>query len=506
MTTEQELLECDSPVQSAATALSKPLRDAKRLTSSVGFNLVLTSLRSLFVFHILGPTLMGAWRSAATVDSVHEIARMGVVRGMSLRVPLLDGAGRSEEADEIIGESGSLMLWLGVLLAIGIFASSFLIADPNLRVAMQWMSPLGLVTEPYVFLRELAAARHRFDLRSKETIIRALIEFTAAIALCGAFKLAGMGTGMVLSVAVAGFYLYRRQAATVRLRPRWNAIKQSIRIGAPFSLSEGGYELIRRIDVLIMALLLGPTSVGYYSVSRLIADFSTVFCQRGIAPALSPHLLHAFGRTGSVNKAAIIFEHPAKLLSYILPPVLGVGSFFCEHFIRLLLPQYIRGTAAAQVSLWSVLFVALHSTVGSFIVAAEIVPAVLRIYSVLIPAGAVAQYAVLKMNFGLEGVAWCTLFLLAIIGAAEIIIAKRKCGDTYYDVCRLVAVLYFPLLCAIVLHHLIGAAKGGVWFPANTPPILVLCLESLAFLLLYAPLLWLYERKFALLRSFRQSA
>jgi len=225
MIIEQELVACESPAESAAKTLSKPLRDAKRLTSSVGLNLVLTSVRSLFVFHILGPTLMGAWRSAGTVDSVHEIARMGVVRGMSIRVPVLDGAGRSAEADEIIGESGSLMLWLGVVMAIGIFACSFLIADHNLRVAMQWMAPLGLVTEPYVFLRELAAARHRIDLRSKETIFRGLVEFITAIALCGALKLAGMGTGMVLSVAAAAFYLYHRQAVPFRLRPRWSAIR-----------------------------------------------------------------------------------------------------------------------------------------------------------------------------------------------------------------------------------------------------------------------------------------
>jgi O-antigen/teichoic acid export membrane protein len=506
MIIEQELVACDSPLESAAKTLSKPLRDAKRLTSSVGLNLVLTSVRSLFVFHILGPTLMGAWRSAATVDSVHEIARMGVVRGMSIRVPVLDGAGRSAEADEMIGESGSLMLWLGIVMAIGIFASSFLIADHNLRVAMQWMAPLGLVTEPYVFLRELAAARHRIDLRSKETIFRGLVEFITAIALCGALKLAGLGTGMVLSVAAAAVYLYYRQAVPFRLKPRWSAIRQSIRIGAPFSLSEGAYELIRRIDVLIMAFLLGPTSVGYYSVSRLIADFSTVFCQRGIAPALSPHLLHAFGRTGSVHNASVIFEQPARLLSYTLPAVLGVGTFFCEHFIRLLLPQYIPGTAAAQVSLWSVLFVALHATVGSFIVAAGIVPAVLRTYAVLIPLGALAEYVVLKTNLGLEGAAWCTLTLLAMIGAAEIVIAKRKCGETYAGLGRLIAALYLPVLCAIVLRYGVTAATSAHWFPIGRASLLTPFVESLAFLLFYAPLLFWYERRFSLLRTLRQSA
>ncbi len=506
--TTQEALVTELPEQMGGEGpmLAKPLRDAKRLTSSVAVTLAFTSIRSLFVFHILGPTLMGAWRSAATVDTVHEIARMGVVRAMTIRVPVLDGAGRKGEADEIIAESGSLMLWLGVALAIGIFASSFLIVNRDLRLAMQWMSPLGLVTEPYVFLRELAAARHRFDLRSKETMFRGLVELAAAVALCGTFKLAGLGTGIVLSVALTAAYLYHRQSVPFRLWPRPGVIKNLIRTGAPFSLSEGAYELIRRIDVMIMAVLLGPTSVGYYAVSRLITDFSTLFCQRGITPVLSPHLLHTYGRTGSVNKAAVLFEEPARLLCYTVPPLVGVGTVLCGNFIQLLLPQYIPGIAAAQITLWSVFFVALHSTVGSFIVAAGIVPAVLRMYAILIPAGAVAEYAVLKANFGLQGAAWCTLAILAIIGVAEIVIAKRKCGDTYRDACRFVSLLYLPVLYAISLRYLLETAGVSSWFLISHSSFFEPLIKSLIFLLLYAPILAIYESKFSLLRVLRQAS
>jgi O-antigen/teichoic acid export membrane protein len=507
MNTETELLSLDLEEQSSGegAALAKPLRDAKRLTSSVALTLVLTSARSLFAFHILGPTLMGAWRSAATVDTVHEIARMGVVRAISIRVPVLDGAGRRAEADEIIAESGSLMVWLGVALAIGIFASSFLIANHDLRVAMQWMAPLGLVTEPYVFLRELAAARHRFDLRSKETIFRGLVELAAAIALCATFKLAGLGAGIVLSVGLTAIYLYRRQTVPFRWRPRLGVIRTLIRTGAPFSLSEGAYELIRRTDVLIMAVLLGPTSVGYYAVSRLITDFSTLFCQRGIAPVLSPHLLHTYGRTGSVNKAAAVFENPARLLCYTVPAFVGVATILCGTFIQWLLPQYVPGIAATQITLWTVFFVALHSTVGSFIVAAEIVPAVLKMYAILIPAGAIAECVVLKAGLGLRGAAWCTLAILSIIGAAEIVIAKRKCGDTYRKAYRFITSLYFPVLCAISLTCLVETSPDS-WFVISSRSIFAPFVKSLVFLLLYTPILAIYEKKFSLLRMFRQAS
>ena len=204
----------------------------KRLTSSVALTLPLLDLHQVGVripHTRTDPYGRVENRGDSGHQAVHEIARMGVVRAMTIRVPVLDGAGRAGEADEIIAESGSLMIWLGVVLSIGIFASSFLIANADLRLAMRWMALLGLVTEPYAFLRELAAARHRFDLRSKETIFRAVVELAAALALCGTFKLAGLGTGVVLSVGLTAIYLYHRQTVPFRWWPRPGVIKNLIR-------------------------------------------------------------------------------------------------------------------------------------------------------------------------------------------------------------------------------------------------------------------------------------
>ena len=90
-------VETPAPVQSASAGEPQqltPLRDAKRFTFGLTISLALTFIRSLFVFHVLGPALMGAWKTVAVVDTVHESARMGVLRAMSIRVPVLDGVPR----------------------------------------------------------------------------------------------------------------------------------------------------------------------------------------------------------------------------------------------------------------------------------------------------------------------------------------------------------------------------------------------------------------------------
>ncbi len=363
------------------------------------------------------------------------------------------------------------------------------------------MAALAVVTEPYVFLRELAAARHRFELRFRETLCRAAVEFFAAILLCPKFKLVGLGGGMVLGVAATAAYLYFRQTVPLRLRPRAGAVKQLLLTGAPVSLSEAGYEFIRRLDVVIMVVLLGPIFVGYYGISRLVTDFSTVLCQKGIAQVLSPHLLHTYGRTGSVLETARYFEHPARLFSYTVPPLVGAGTFFVGNFVRLFLPQYVPGIIAAQITMWTIFFVALHSSVGSFAVALDLIPVLLRMYIVLIPITAAAQYTILRAGFGLEGAAWCTFAILAAIGTAEVALAKRKCGNTSSEIGLFLATLYLPVAFAMCLKYVVEGMRLGSWFMNHSGTLAESATKALIFLVSFIPILAVYEVKFSLLRT-----
>jgi O-antigen/teichoic acid export membrane protein len=501
-------VETPAPVQSASAGEPQqltPLRDAKRFTFGLTISLGLTFIRSLFVFHVLGPSLMGAWKAAAVVDTVHESARMGVLRAMSIRVPVLDGAGLKREANEVIADSGSVMLWLGVLLASVFFAVSFCLGNPDLRLAMRWMAALALVTEPYVFLRDLAVTRHRFDLRSNETILRSVVECSAAIALCYFLKLSGLGGGTVASVAITGVYLYKRQIVPIRLKPNFHAIKELMFAGAPFSLSEAAYELLRRLDLVVMTAVLGTTAAGYYGISRLITDFTVVLCQKGIAQVLSPHLLHTYGRTQSVAKAARYFEVPARLFCYAGPPLIIAGTILVRDFVWLFLPQYKPGIPAAQITMWTIFLVALHSSVSSFAVAAGIVPGLLRVYACLIPVGALAQFAILRMGAGLEGAAWCSLGLLTIAGATEIVIAKARCGNTVAESLRFIASLYFPAAYALVFTLAIDHMHIHTGFAGYAGHATEAAVKILLVLTAYLPILGIYERKFSLLRTIRNA-
>jgi O-antigen/teichoic acid export membrane protein len=128
-------------------------KDAKHFSSSVLVGVILASVRSIVVLRLLGPVLIGAWKTALLVDTVGECARAGVLRGMAIRVPVLAGQGKQEEADRTSAAAGAFLFWLGVFFFAGIFGASFLVADPHLRLSLRFIAFSVGLSEIYFYLR-----------------------------------------------------------------------------------------------------------------------------------------------------------------------------------------------------------------------------------------------------------------------------------------------------------------------------------------------------------------
>ena len=481
-------------------------RDAKYVSSSVFVGVLLASFRSILVLRLLGPVLTGAWKTALLVDTLGEFARAGVLRGMSIRVPMLRGQGNEEEADRNAAVAGGFLFWLGVAVAVVILGTSFLAHDANVRLSLRFLAIVVGVTQPYYFLRELAAVRHESLIRSKEMLLRSVVDLVAAAALCRLLGLAGLGIATSLALIVTAVFLLRSQTIPFQLRISRKEIADLMRVGVPFSLTEAGYELLRRVDVFVIALFLGPTAVGFYGISILVMDFAVVLGQKGVSQVLSPHLMKEFGRTGSFSDVAIFYELPARLFCYLLPPLLGAGTFLIGAFTRTLLPQYSAGIGAAEVTLWSIYFVALHFSINSFFVASNMLPRITRLLSGAIVMAALAQATVLLLGFGIAGAAWCTLATSAIWAAVELFVARASCGHAIAGTLRFITSLYIPFAACLALRALVQAIPLETWLPGLEGSLLEPVARMTLFLLCYTPVFMTYEIKFSMLRLVRQAS
>jgi O-antigen/teichoic acid export membrane protein len=467
-------------------------KDARNLSSSVVLGAVLASVRSIVVLRLLGPTLIGAWKTALLVDSLGEIARSGVLRGMSIRLPMLAGEGDTEEADRTGAAAGGFLFWLGLAIGAAILGASFLVPNANVRLSLRFLAFSVGLTQPYYYLRELAGARHSFGIRYREELLRTILDFILAVVLCKLFGLAGLGLATCLALATGTMYYLKRQQAPFRFALDRNKLLDLMRTGVPFSITEAGYDLLRRIDVWVIALMIGSTAVGYYGLSILIMDFGILLSQRALAQVLSPLLLKEFGRTKSHAEVAVFYEFPARFFCYVLPPILGIGTFLIGIFTRALLPQFSAGVPAAEVTLWTIFFVALHFSISPFFAATKLIPKIIKLMAGMIVIAVIAQAAVLNLGWGIEGAAWCTLATSAVWAAVELYVARTTRGEAH-GAAGFIASLYLPLMVCIALRALV-----------QTIPVEPLVRMTL-FLLLYLPVFAGYEMRFSMLRTVRKA-
>jgi O-antigen/teichoic acid export membrane protein len=329
--------------------------------------------------------------------------------------------------------------------------------------------------------------------------MRALIDFTAAVALCKFLGLYGLGIATCGSLLATAVFLMRSQKVPFQFRIDGSRLSGLMRQGVPFAITEAAYEVLRRIDVFAIALVAGSTAVGYYGISILIMDFAMVLSKKGVSQLLSPHLLKEFGRTGSIADIAVFYEVPTRLFCYVLPPLLGAGTFLMSGFVRTLLPQYTAGIGAAQVTLWSIFFVALHFSINSFFAASAMIPKIIRLSAVVIAISAAAQFLVMRFGFGIEGAAWCALATAASWAAIELLMARTACGNSVSEAAGFIGSIYLPFAVCVALRAVVGA------LPLGAPASIDAVLRAGLLLLFYVPVLIGYEMKFSMLRTVRQS-
>lgn len=476
-------------------------RDVRSVSASVVVGLLLSSVRSVLLLRILSPALLGAWKSALLVDTAGEFARLGVNRGIELRVPFLAARGETEESAALESTAAVFSLVLGLVFGVVVFVAGCMAQDQHLRIALWAIAPIMAVSQPYYFLRDLASARRRFELRTRETIGRSAADVPLSIAAGLKFQLAGLGAASTLVVLCAGWYLQRRLRFRFRMHFEMSRLRALIGVGFPFSLTEAAFELLRRLDVIAIAFCLGPQAVGYYGISLIILDAASVVGRKGVSQVVSPHLIGEMGRTGSTSSAARFYEAPARLFCYVLPPLLAVGSFAIDGLVGLALPQYLPGVAAAKISMWAVFFFALHASLSSFLVAAGMITAALRFYAVLIPVVAAAQVVVLRTGHGIEGAAWTTVAAMAVLSAGELYLARSSCGYSRRVIARYMGSLYLPLGLALLLVLVIQTGSARLLLSGGLRPLV----ELGFFLVAYAPVLFVYESRFSLLRAVRNA-
>lgn len=429
------------------------LRDARVMGVSAVVSLGLAALRSILVLRLLGPEPSGIWKTVMVLYMTGEFLRLGVSKGMGVRVPVFAGQGRQEEIERDVSAAGAWMFLTGGVFAAVLLTASLFAANADYALALRFMAAVMFLAQPHQWLRELAASRQRFDLRSRELLLSGVVDFLVGIALSSLFGLRGIALATVITIALPLGYLLRSQREALRLQWNWARVRELMTTGIPLSLADSAFGLLRFVDLLVISAVLGSVAAGHYQVSLLVTEFSISIGNFAVSQVVGSHLLTEFGRVGCVKRVAVYYERPLELLSTVMPPVLAVGVVMVGPVVEVLLPKYAAGIPAASVTVWSAFFLCVHLALTSFFQAAQKYRTVLGLFSVVLPLTALAHYLVVSRRAGLAAVAWTSLAALIVTVTAELWIARRESGEDAAQIAGFVGRLYAPVLVLMAVTH-----------------------------------------------------
>ncbi len=475
-------------------------RDARRMGSSTAIAALLTGVRSLLVMRLLGPEIVGPWKAMMLFYLAIPILMAGVLRGLALRIPVLDGQGDRAEGDRYALAAGHFARLSGLVLCLTMLSASFAASPGPARTAMRLFAVVALIAPWHMMLRETSTARRLFTLRSREVLLAAGVDFAVTLALAWRFGLVGLGLGTAISVLIPALFLWTREGRAWSWRFDAPRLREMARIGLPSFLADSLMINGRMLDAVVISAALGPTQVGYYALSLLVLDFSVLFTSSGVTQVVTPHLMREFGRAGSAASAVRFYEAPVKLLCYMLPPVLALGSLLIPGFVHMFLPRYAAGIEAAQMTLWCVFFMAIQGCVDSFHVASGRMQFVLKTFAGVSGACLAAQFAAAWTGWGLTGVAGARLAATGLIALIGLYVARRSSGDEPGRAAAWIAGLMLPLAASVAL----AAALPSLSFGSMTDAASVAA-RAAVLAICYAPILAIYENRFAMLRTLRQA-
>jgi stage V sporulation protein B len=465
----------DAPSSPAVSVGSGVWRSGAQFAGASLAAFVAAALAGIINARLLGPELLGVWSTAGIVLAYLPFLPLGVDHAAARDIPLLGGAGRSAEADQVKHVYFSLALLVAVVSALAIVVyAAFATIPPLLRWSLIVVAVLGVVTSIGRWAIVLLKADSNFGWAGLADSLRSLC-LVLAIPLVYWFGLVGVWIGNLLG-GVASLALAWR---TLRFRPRlrWDGtlLRRLAGFGAPIMAASIAQTLSLTGDKMLVLGFLGTGSLGVYALGR---NFGQVLVLSGgvVGPVLYPRIAERFGKTQDVTTLANLIVAPSLLLGATLPAVTALAWFTLPVAIEWFLPAFRSGILSAQILFVATAAYLLCGSSVYLLLTLERQVLVLVLFGASVVLGLVLEFVALRSGFGLGGVAagvGVSNLIYAVVIAA---VAQRLCRVPPRVVAWNLVNAALPLIATVVLC----LAVDALWPPRPPVPILAAAAQAIA--------------------------
>ncbi|MDP8259075.1 MAG: oligosaccharide flippase family protein [Candidatus Aadella gelida] len=454
--------------------------------SSQYFSQFVGFFTAIFMRRFLGPFNMGVWNLLKIVADYATYTHLGTTSTVFYKVPYHRGRGELEEADNVKNVVFSYLTITSFIAGMGITAYAFIFKStllPQMFWGLLVVAVLLLFRRVYTYYVMLLRANKDFTVLSKSIIFDAIVNLTLVLVLIKNFHLKGLFLTVVLMPILNVLFIRRLVNYDIKYKFDLRKLGGYIKFGFPLFITSILAMLLQSVDKIMIARFLGLEALGFYSVALMARGYS-VGLSRNFNVVITPHFLEDFGKTKDLKTAGKYLKTPAILMSTCMAMILGFVYLSAPVFVDVVLPKFISGIPALKLLLIATFFYTASPQSDHFLIALNKQARLIPITSFVIVLNIIGNYILIKMGYGITGVAAATSIAAFAAFSVTLFYAMMHLGgilNALKFMGKVVVPLLYATLVVIGLDRLI--MFDNVW--------VMLSAKIIAFGFFFSP--WIYK-------------
>jgi len=470
----------------------KVLRDGVQYSAATIFGQGVGLIRSVLIPVLLNPAQLGTWNLMNVVIGYAGNAHLGTLHGMNKLIPMLRGQGELADVEKIKDS----IFWFNALLTsiafVCVWCASYYIS-PEYRTALRITAVTVFLLGFFYYYYSILRSDNRFKLISAgvgglsvlSTVFILGFAYFFPDRLVGALVGLAVAYGLVVLLwFLAGRYHYAFQVNGV-------VVRRCFIVGAPVMILGVFETVFISIDRWMIASFLSAEMLGYYALG-IMANNLISLVPGSIASVLYPKMLERFGASGSEVALRGLMTGPSRAMAALISLLVGGAVLVLPFLIKVFVPKYLPSVSLFGILIPAAFFYASSVIPGNLLVALNRQKILIKIQIVSILLALILDAVVIKMGWGVVGIAWSTVVAYAVFGGGYM------CSATYFVFDRRPDMLMFLIeIYGLFVAMVLGLVLAMMLIPAGETigvALLFTVLRLMLFLAVLFPALWWSNR------------
>lgn len=422
------------------------VRDTAKFTGAQYCSQGIGFVTSIAMRRFLGPYYTGIWSLFRIILEYCGYNSLGVDRAAMYKIPFFIGKKDTAESGRIENAAFGFIFFMSIVASIAIIVVTTIMRHrftPPVVVGLYALSLIVILEKISAFFILLLKARDNFSVLSKAIIFDAVLNVLLVFLLVKNFSIYGLYAMVVLSAIANTLFVYTLTKYKIKPVIDLGRVRELVKYGFPIlGLSLLGV-MLRSVDRLVIAKMIGITFVGYYSLGIIARNYIEVLAS--FSTVMRPKMLREYGREEKAEHMKGFVLVSCETVAYTLPILLSMIFFAGPVLVRFVLPKFIPGILVMQILLVDSFFHSSYLQSFQFLIAIGKQKRILPIIAAAIVLNFALDCLVIKAGYGIYGVAAVTA-LMSFVSFVVIQSYAMKHFESYRTIALFILKIFIPLV------------------------------------------------------------